>query len=105
MEKQKNILVVIKEPGKAPYVEPCFQNTLESFQKAVGGYIETITLCEDLVLIVNEEGRLQGMPFNCKVCGLPLVGTVITAGVKEDEFASIRAAQVPTILKLFKERT
>ena len=103
MEKQKNILVVIKEPGKAPYVEPCFPDTLEAFQKAVGGYIETLTLCEDLVLIVNEEGLLQELPYNCKVCGKPLVGTIVAAGVKEDEFASIRAAHVPTVLKLFKE--
>lgn len=103
MEKQKNILVVIKEPGKAPYVEPCFPNTLEAFQKAVGGYIETLTLCEDLVMVVNEEGLLQGLPYNCKVCGRPFVGTIVAVGVKEDEFASIHAAHVPTVLKLFKE--
>lgn len=103
MEKQKNILVVIKEPGKAPYVEPCFPNTLEAFQKAVGGYIETLTLCEDLVLIVNEEGLLQELPYNCKVCGKPFVGTVIAVGVREDEFASIPAAHIPFVLKLFKE--
>ena len=103
MEKQKNILVVFKEPGKAPYVEPCFPNTMEAFQKAVGGYIETLTLCEDLVLIVNEEGLLQGMPYNCKVCGMSFVGTIVAAGIAGDEFAGIRAAHVPTVLKLFKE--
>ena len=40
--KEKQILVVIKEPGKPPRVEPLFENTLEAFQKAVGGYIETV---------------------------------------------------------------
>lgn len=103
MEKQKNILVVIKEPGKAPYVEPCFPNTLEAFQKTVGGYIETLTLCKDLVLVVNEEGLLQGLPYNCKACGKPFVGTIIAVGVREDEFASIPAAYAPFVLKLFKE--
>lgn len=102
MEKQKNILVVIKEPGKAPHVEPCFPNTLEAFQKAVGGYIETLTLCEDLVLIVNEEGLLQELPFNCKVCNVPLVGTIVAAGVAGDKFAGIRAACVPWVLRLFE---
>ena len=102
MEKQKNILVVIKEPGKAPYVEPCFPNTLESFQKAVGGYIETLTVCEDLVLIVNEEGLLRGMPFNCKVCGQPFVGTVVAVATERDEFASIPERFIPMVLRLFE---
>lgn len=42
--KEKQILVVIKEPGKPPRVEPLFENTLEAFQKAVGGDIETVTM-------------------------------------------------------------
>ena len=39
--KENQILVIIKEPGKDPVVEPLFDNTLEAFQEAVGGYIET----------------------------------------------------------------
>lgn len=102
MEKQKSILVVIKEPGKAPYVEPCFPNTLEAFQKAVGGYIETLTLCEDLVLVINEEGLLQGLPWNCKVCGQPLVGRVVAVATEQDEFASIPKRFIPMVLRLFE---
>ena len=37
--KEKQILVIIKEPGKAPAVEPLFDNDLKAFQKAVGGYV------------------------------------------------------------------
>ena len=89
MKKQENILVVIKRPGEQAQVEVGFPNTLEAFQQAVGGYIETVTLCEDLVLVVNEEGLLQGLPYNCKVCGKPFVGTIVAAGVAGDEFAGI----------------
>ena len=39
--KENQILVIIKEPGKDPVVEPLFDNTLEAFQEAIGGYIET----------------------------------------------------------------
>ncbi|MBS6476095.1 MAG: DUF3846 domain-containing protein, partial [Clostridiales bacterium] len=53
----------------------------------VGGYIETVTLATDCVLIVNEEGRLLDLPYNCNICGLDLFGTVIVAGVDGDEFA------------------
>ena len=97
--KENQILVVIKEPGKAPRVEPLFSNTLEAFQGAVGGYIEAVTLCTDLVLIVNEEGRIRGLPFNLNMAGLPLYGTVLAVGAKGDEFTSLKASTVPHVLR------
>lgn len=45
--KEKQILAVVKEPGQSPRVEPLFDNTLEAFQQAVGGYIETVTIASD----------------------------------------------------------
>ena len=101
--KEAQILAIVKEPGKPARVEPLFENTLQAFQEAVGGYIETVTLCTDLVLIVNEEGRLRGLPFNTTVCGLDLVGTVMAVGIKGAEFASLKAQYVPTILRLLDE--
>lgn len=52
---EKQILVVIKEPGKEPVVEPLFKNTLDAFQEAVGGRIETVSIASDMTFIVNEE--------------------------------------------------
>ena len=49
-------------------------NTLEALQNLVGGYIETLTVFEDAVLIFNEEGRLKGLPVNCRIFGIELVG-------------------------------
>lgn len=102
--KENQILVVIKEPGQAPKVEPLFDNTLEAFQEAVGGYIETVTIAEDLVIICNEEGRLRGLPFNVNVCGIGFVGTVIAAGVKGDEFASLKSRHVPSVMRLLTNK-
>jgi hypothetical protein len=97
---EKQILVVIKEPGKEAAVEPLFDNTLEAFQKAVGGYIETLTIAKDLVLIVNEEGRIQNLPFNTSVLGTPLYGTILAVGVRGDEFASVKGSCVSAVLKM-----
>lgn len=97
---EKQILVVIKEPGKAPAVEPMFENTLESFQAAVGGYIETVTLATDLIIICNEEGRLLGLPHNCNVCGVDFCGTILAVGSKGEDFASLKAHNVPAVLRL-----
>ena len=83
----------------APRVEPMFDNDLKAFQEAVGGYIETVTVATDLVIICNEEGRLQGLPWNCTVFCVDFVGTIVVAGVKGEEFASLKASVVPTVLR------
>lgn len=82
------IKVLIKDPGKAPR-EFDIENTLETLQHIVGGYIETVTLASDLVIICNEEGRLMNLPYNCDVCGIDFVGTIILAGVAGEEFADL----------------
>jgi hypothetical protein len=37
---------------------------LEQLQAAVGGYIETIALTPGLVMVINEEGKVYGLPAN-----------------------------------------
>ena len=81
----KKISVLIKEPGKTPR-HVSISSTLYNLQKTVGGYIETVTLCSDLVIICNEEGRLKGLPHCCKICGVDFVGTIVICGVKGDRF-------------------
>lgn len=54
---------IIKEPGKKPRITE-IENNLTALQEAVGGYIETVTLAKDCCIICNEEGRLQGLPYN-----------------------------------------
>ncbi|MBS6476066.1 MAG: DUF3846 domain-containing protein, partial [Clostridiales bacterium] len=54
-EKAMNkIKVIIKRPDSKPYTT-WISNSLENLQRTVGGYIETVTLATDCVLIVNEE--------------------------------------------------
>ena len=45
--------------------------TLKEMQEIVGGYIEFIYLRKDnLVMVVNEEGKIMGLPFNAKATQL-----------------------------------
>lgn len=85
----EKIKVIIKRPDEQFGHVTNISNTLENLQKTVGGYIETLTMPE-YVLILNEEGRLDDSPFNCHVAGFNLFGTIIVAGVKGDEFADVR---------------
>lgn len=98
--REKKILIVKKEPGQPAQVVPGFDNTLEAFQRAVGGYIETVTLASDLCLICNEEGRLRGLPYNTTVCGESFVGPVLAVGVKGEEFSSVKGRMVPMVMQL-----
>ena len=103
--KERQILVIIKHPGEVPYVEPLFDNTLEAFQKAVGGYIETVTFATDAAIICNEEGRLIGLAHNCTVLGVDFCGTILVVGVKGDEFSSLKVANIPKILHMLIDGT
>lgn len=96
MKKDSEIICVIKDPGERPIVAS-IPNTLEALQKAVDGYIETVTIASDLVLICNEEGQLLDLPDNCTVCGVNFVGSILAAGVNRDTFVSLTPDQIRTV--------
>lgn len=100
--KENQILIIIKEPGKAPEIEPLFENTLQAFQTAVGGPIETVTVDEHTVLICNEEGRLHQLPYNGIIAGIPFFGTVLAVGVRGDDLASVRGSHIPRLLRMME---
>ena len=89
---------IYKAPGCAP--EPRdIPNTLEDLQATVGGYIETVTIASDAVIICNEEGRLHGLPHNCRVFGVDFVGPILIAGVDEDEFTDLDSGAMGALLE------
>ena len=55
MNKQITIVKYTKDKIEIKDID----NTLESFQKEVKGYIETINLCDNYCLICDEEGKLK----------------------------------------------
>lgn len=94
-----NVLVV--EPGYAPYEKEI--NSLKEMQETVGGYIEAIYPYEEMLAIVcNEEGLINGLPFNRSMDGGygAVFGTFFVCGLTEDSFGSLSPEQV----KHFKER-
>lgn len=98
---KEKIRVIIKEPGKAPRYEE-IENDLETLQMIVGGYIETVTLY-DTVIICDEEGRLNGKAMNCRLYGQQLCGTIIVAGIDGEEFADAPDT-LPKLDELFQMR-
>ena len=99
----KKIKCIVKRPDEQFGHVTWVSDSLENLQKTVGGYIETVTLDNGVVLICNEEGKIRNMPYNFTLrrmmlngllSGLlslqnPIFGTVIVCGAEGDEFADI----------------
>lgn len=90
--------VIRKDPGKPPRLVE-IPNTLKALQQAVGGYIETVSFCEDALVICNEEGLLMGLAPNCSFLGIDFVGTILVVGVDGDEFSGLSEADAKTVVR------
>lgn len=90
--------VMVVEPDKEPY-EKVLNHSLEAMQKVVGGYIETTRddLLPGMILVVNEEGKLKGLPFNrCTHCDC-IAGTFFVCKNGKDDFESLTDADVEEV--------
>ena len=84
------IRVIVKTPDQVIGKVQKIDNTLEALQEIVGGRIETVTVRNGTVVIIcNEEGLLEGLPYNCEIEDNLFVGTIIAAGVDGEEFADL----------------
>ena len=78
-----------KAPDWTGFREIIVDNELETLQELVGGYIETVTMTMDSCIIVNEEGRILGLPHNCNYLGIDVCGPMLIVGVDSDEFTDV----------------
>ena len=96
----ETIDVLLVEPGKYPqHIQ--IGTDLEDLQKAVGGDIEVTYPFEDNVgLICNEEGKLNGMEWNRALyddhgnISDVIAGPFLIAGLTEDDFCSLTDQQL-----------
>ena len=99
---ENDISVIFKEPGKSAEVRQ-IPNTLGSLQSAVGGYIEVLRFAEDCAVIINEEGKLRGLPVNFGFLGDVLCGNVVFVGVSGEEFCSLNEKAERFLVDMFKK--
>lgn len=96
-----NVLIV--EPGKHPRLAD-IDDSLESLQKTVGGYIEAIYPFEDeIALICDEESKLKSdTEWNRLLpeTGDVIKGTFIIAGLGDEDFTDI----TPELAEKYKLR-
>lgn len=82
------IKILKKEVGKnAEFTE--IENSLEAMQAVVGGYIETVTVKKNIVIVCDEEARLSNKHFNISFNGIQFFGDIFFCGVDGDEFTDL----------------
>lgn len=100
----------IKGIAKRPdsdYYTSWFSNNLESLQRFVGGYIEAVPMpmIPDVVILCDEDGRLKGEQYCCRIFDVDFVGTILIVRVNEEgEFDSLDDDFVKHWLRTMKKR-
>lgn len=89
MKRMKKTKVIIKRPDEKYGHVTNISTRLENLQKTVGGYIETVPAVNGAVIILNEEGKIQGLDANMWYYHDLICGTIIVIGTDGDEFADV----------------
>ena len=98
--------MLVVEPGFLPYEKEISDSLnsdehLRALQEIVGGWIEAIyPYDEEVAIVCNEEGLINGLPFNRSVPGGygGVFGTFFICGLSEDSFCSLP----PDLMERFK---
>ena len=102
--------IIVVAPNEQPRIEE-IENTLEAMQAVVGGLIQAIYPWDNhIALIVNEEGKLTGLPFNCALLDDDgeiadvIVGTFFLcyAPADSENFESLPDTEIDKYLKIFQ---
>ncbi len=103
------ITVLLVEPGEYPQVIEA-KTGLEDLQALVGGNIEVTYPFDDNVgLIMNEEGKIEGLPLNRALRDDNgeiydvVAGPFLVAGLTEDSFGSLTQEQAGKFEEMFHQ--
>lgn len=95
MEYIKGLLVPVR--GEIRRVE--VKNELKALQKTVGGYIETLTFAEGVVLICNKEGKRLNLEPNTHF--YTINGDFLLVGENGEEFGDLTEKQMKQLEEMF----
>ena len=104
-KKEKELKIVLKKVGENPEIMN-IENTLERKQELVGGLIEVVPVLEDVLLVCNEEGKLENLLPNLIFPYDYIAGDCFFAGddYKNGDFKSLTDEQITEIKEFCKKR-
>ena len=103
MSEIKTLHVLCVEPGKTPE-EKEIGADLKSLQAEVGGLIECVYMDDGAIIVVNEEGKLNGMEMNRRLGDDIICGPFfLVRDDTEGDFASLTDQQVEQYSEAFAQ--
>lgn len=104
-KKEKELKIVLKKVGENPEIMN-IENTFERKQELVGGLIEVVPVLEDVLLVCNEEGKLENLLPNLIFPYDYIAGDCFFVGddYKNGDFKSLTDEQITEIKELCKKR-
>ena len=105
MSKKEKLKIVLKKVGEEPKIMNV-ENTLEAKQKLVNGWIEVVSVTDDILLVCNEEGKLENLPPNLLFDYDYIAGDCFFIGDDYDnaDFISLTDEQLEEVKEICKKR-
>lgn len=98
-------MFLVKKPGGIWEIDKR-DVSLSTLQHVVGGYIEVVHIPgKSLCFVLNECGRIEGLPVNITVNGVAFVGTVAIVDTTTDDFADINPDIIDAMCRDFNAMT
>jgi len=98
-----NIKVILVEPDKEPIVIE-IKHSLNTLQSIVGGYIDMVEIDENIDIILNDEGKILGLPLNRFIFKDSdiVAGTFLIVGNTGGKTVPLNEAQIKKYIDIFK---
>lgn len=91
--------IVVKKVGQQPEIKE-IENELHAIQEIVGGYIECVGFPNNILCVLNEEGKLKRLQPNFIYNSDIIVGDVFFCAAGEEDFESLNDEQVEFIMNI-----
>lgn len=111
----KHVLIIKPDGTLKLRCWPKREEQLDFLQELFGGYIETVrTGTPGVIMVINEEGRLHGLPYNGLASQVyyegfgasPIVGTAVLVKDADDELDGLDQAAATLMMgHLFELKT
>lgn len=108
-----NYLTILRvRVGKEPDVVT-IENIGEKIREIIGGWMETVRIADDILLIVDEEGLLKRSPFNFNTIVVDngvvipknaIHGNAFFCSILGENFHSLDKLQIQRVKKMFEVR-
>ena len=103
MKKENTIKILKIEVGSSPIVKE-ITNDLKSLQAEVGGLIQPLNIGRNCMIVLNEEGKLNGMKPNRWLGDDDIIcGPFFICGDDGENFTSLTDEQIAVCTKHFAQ--